>query len=84
MIFLCVNLYGPYSFSCMVLNKFRMQPSCAGLPSLFDGPTVLTKSEGGFKKLGGGFNQSSKNMAREGASTIIFLILLCEGRSKFL
>nr|YP_008082057.1 hypothetical protein RSOL_m01230 [Rhizoctonia solani]AGK45435.1 hypothetical protein RSOL_m01230 [Rhizoctonia solani] len=24
MIFLCVNLYGPYSFSCMVLNKFRI------------------------------------------------------------
>nr|YP_008082039.1 hypothetical protein RSOL_m01000 [Rhizoctonia solani]AGK45416.1 hypothetical protein RSOL_m01000 [Rhizoctonia solani] len=23
MVFLCVNLYGPYSFSCMVLNKFR-------------------------------------------------------------
>nr|YP_008082063.1 hypothetical protein RSOL_m01290 [Rhizoctonia solani]AGK45441.1 hypothetical protein RSOL_m01290 [Rhizoctonia solani] len=24
MIFWCVNLYGPYSFSCTVLNKFRI------------------------------------------------------------
>nr|YP_008082037.1 hypothetical protein RSOL_m00980 [Rhizoctonia solani]AGK45414.1 hypothetical protein RSOL_m00980 [Rhizoctonia solani] len=29
MIFLCVNLYGPYSFSCMVLNKFSKHVSYA-------------------------------------------------------
>nr|YP_008082051.1 hypothetical protein RSOL_m01150 [Rhizoctonia solani]AGK45429.1 hypothetical protein RSOL_m01150 [Rhizoctonia solani] len=32
MIFLCVNLYGPYSFSCMVLNKFRIGVIIEWLP----------------------------------------------------